>query len=138
MTLAMMLPMVWVAAQDDVAFTNYWQFQSFYNPAAAGRTGLLDINASYRMEMFGFEDAGQTMLIQGDLPMFFVPKAEIVEKNYAFSFGRYADVVQENDDGEPFEEKMMRLTSELAELFDQSHKLETDIRQKLEAIGYGI
>jgi type IX secretion system PorP/SprF family membrane protein len=76
LTLAMMLPMVWVAAQDDVAFTNYWQFQSFYNPAAAGRTGLLDINAAYRMEMFGFEDAGQTMLIQGDLPMFFVPKAE--------------------------------------------------------------
>ncbi len=38
LTLAMMLPMVWVAAQDDVAFTNYWQFQSFYNPAAAGRT----------------------------------------------------------------------------------------------------
>ena len=76
LTLAMMLPMMGVVAQDDVAFTNYWQFQSFYNPAAAGRSGLLDINGAYRMEMLGFEDAGQTMLIQGDLPMFFVPKAE--------------------------------------------------------------
>ena len=72
----MMLPMAWAEAQGDVAFTNFWQFQSFYNPAAAGRSGLLDINGAYRMEMLGFEDAGQTMLIQGDLPMFFVPKAE--------------------------------------------------------------
>ena len=76
LTLAVMLPMTWAVAQDDVAFTNFWQFQSFYNPAAAGRSGLLDINGAYRMEMLGFEDAGQTMLIQGDLPMFFVPKAE--------------------------------------------------------------
>ncbi len=63
-------------AQDDVAFTNFWQFQSFYNPAAAGRSALLDINGAYRMEMLGFEDAGQIMLIQGDMPMFFLPKAE--------------------------------------------------------------
>lgn len=65
-----------VTAQNDVAFTNYWNFQSFYNPAAAGRSGQLDIRGAYRMEMLGFENAGNTMLIQGDLPMFFVPKAE--------------------------------------------------------------
>lgn len=70
------VPMHRVVAQDDVAFTNYWNFQGFYNPAAAGRAGQLDIRAAYRMEMLGFEDAGQTMLIQGDLPMFFLPKAE--------------------------------------------------------------
>ncbi|MEE1288780.1 MAG: type IX secretion system membrane protein PorP/SprF, partial [Bacteroidaceae bacterium] len=63
LTLAVMLPMTWAVAQDDVAFTNFWQFQSFYNPAAAGRSGMLDINGAYRMEMLGFEDAGQTMLI---------------------------------------------------------------------------
>ncbi len=66
----------YMVAQDDVAFTNFWNFQSFYNPAAAGRSGQLDVKGTYRMEMAGFEDAGQTMLIQGDLPMFFVPKAE--------------------------------------------------------------
>ncbi len=67
---------LWAMCQDDVAFTNFWAFQSFYNPAAAGRSGLLDVRGAYRMEMLGFEDAGKTMLIQGDLPMFFVPKAE--------------------------------------------------------------
>ena len=74
--LSMVLPVMGAEAQDDVAFTNYWNYQSFYNPAAAGRAGQLDVRAAYRMEMLGFEDAGQTMLIQGDLPMFFVPKAE--------------------------------------------------------------
>ena len=62
-----------VKAQDDVAFTNYWAFQSFYNPAAAGAEGMLNVRAAYRMEMAGFEDGGKTMLIQGDMPMFFLP-----------------------------------------------------------------
>ena len=40
------------------------------------------------------------------------------------------------DDGEPFEEKMTRLTGELAEMFAKSHKLEEEIKQRLGAIGY--
>ncbi len=65
-----------VAGQDDVALTNFWSYQSFYNPAAAGRQKMLDVKGAYRMEMLGFEDAGQTMLILADMPMFFLPKAE--------------------------------------------------------------
>ena len=42
------------------------------------------------------------------------------------------------DDGEPFEEKMDRLTSELSEMFEKSHELENEIRNKLGAIGYEI
>ena len=76
MILVILLTAECVVAQDDVAFANFWSFQSFYNPAAAGRSGQLDVKGAYRMEMAGFEDAGQTMLIQGDLPIFFVPKAE--------------------------------------------------------------
>ena len=69
---------------------------------------------------------------------FFVSRQEIVDNDYSFSFGRYAEVVNEEDDGEPFEEKMIRLTGELSVLFAQSHELETEIRSKMEAIGYGI
>jgi hypothetical protein len=36
----------------------------------------------------------------------------------------------------PFDEKMTRLTSDLAEMFAKSHKLEDEIRQRLGAIGY--
>ena len=42
------------------------------------------------------------------------------------------------DDGEPFEEKMTRLTSELSEMFAKSHELEDEIRKKLGAIGYEV
>ena len=67
-----------------------------------------------------------------------VTTEEIAKQDYILTPGRYVGIEEQQDDGEPFEEKMARLTGELSELFDQSHKLEAEIRQKLEAIGYGI
>ena len=63
---------------------------------------------------------------------------EIAKQEYILTPGRYVGIEEQEDDGEPFEEKMARLTGELSELFAQSHTLENEIRQKLEAIGYGI
>ena len=42
------------------------------------------------------------------------------------------------DDGEPFETKMKRLTTTLGEQFAESHKLEKAIRKNLEGLGYGL
>ena len=42
------------------------------------------------------------------------------------------------DDGEPFEEKMARLTSEIAKCFEESNRLQEQIKKNLEAIGYGF
>lgn len=67
-----------------------------------------------------------------------VDTEEIAKQDYILTPGRYVGIEEQEDDGEPFEEKMSRLTSELSELFTQSHTLEDEIRQKLEAIGYGI
>lgn len=63
---------------------------------------------------------------------------EIAKQDYILTPGRYVGIEEQEDDGEPFEEKMSRLTGELSELFAQSHTLEEEIRQKLEAIGYGL
>lgn len=63
---------------------------------------------------------------------------EIGEQDFILTPGRYVGIEEKEDDGEPFEEKMSRLTGELSKLFAQSHVLEEEIRQKLEAIGYGI
>ena len=52
--------------------------------------------------------------------------------------GRYVSIADEEDDGEPFEEKMTRLTSELGDLFAESHRLEAGIREKLAGIGYNV
>jgi len=67
-----------------------------------------------------------------------VTTQDIAKQDYILTPGRYVGIEDQEDDGEPFEEKMSRLTSELSELFAQSHTLEEEIRQKLEAIGYGI
>ena len=69
---------------------------------------------------------------------FFVDKQEIVDNDYSFSFGRYCTVEAADDDGEPFDEKMKRLTAELSEMFAKSHELEDEIRRKLGAIGYEL
>ena len=61
---------------------------------------------------------------------------DISKQDYILTPGRYVGVEEKEDDGEPFEEKMTRLTSELAEMFDKSHELEAEIRRKLGAIGY--
>lgn len=52
--------------------------------------------------------------------------------------GRYVGIEEQKDDGEPFEEKMARLTLELSGMFKKSHELEREIRQKLGAIGYEV
>jgi type I restriction enzyme M protein len=41
------------------------------------------------------------------------------------------------DDGEPFDEKMKRLTTELARQFAESHELEETINKTLRGLGYG-
>jgi len=63
---------------------------------------------------------------------------EIAAQDYILTPGRYVGIEEQEDDGEPFDEKMKCLTSELSEMFARSHELENEIREKLGAIGYGI
>lgn len=64
--------------------------------------------------------------------------ADIAAQDYILTPGRYVGIEEQEDDGEPFEEKMTRLTSELSEMFKKSHELEDEIRKKLGAIGYEV
>ena len=63
---------------------------------------------------------------------------EIAKQDYILTPGRYVGIEEQEDDREPFEEKMTRLTGELSELFKRSHELEEEIRKRLGAIGYEI
>ena len=63
---------------------------------------------------------------------------DIAKQDYILTPGRYVGIEAQEDDGEPFDEKMARLTSELSDLFERSHELEDEIRRKLGAIGYEI
>lgn len=67
-----------------------------------------------------------------------VDTAEIAKQDYILTPGRYVGIEEQEDDGEPFDEKMTRLTGELSELFAKSADLQEEIRKQLGAIGYEV
>ena len=62
---------------------------------------------------------------------------EIHSHGHILTPGRYVGAVEIEDDGEPVEEKMARLTTALHEQTEQSAKLDKIIWANLEDIGYG-
>ena len=63
---------------------------------------------------------------------------DIAQQDFILTPGRYVGIPEKEDDGIPFEEKMKSLTSELSDLFRQSHELEEEIRKQLKGIGYEL
>ncbi len=62
---------------------------------------------------------------------------EIAAHGYVLTPGRYVGAEAVEDDDEPFDEKMKRLTGQLEEQFAESAKLEAQIRRNLKGLGYG-
>jgi type I restriction enzyme M protein len=62
--------------------------------------------------------------------------ADIAKHGYVLTPGRYVGAEEVEDDGEPFDEKMKRLTEQLASQFAESSKLERAIKERLESLGY--
>ena len=63
---------------------------------------------------------------------------EIAKQDFILTPGRYVGIAETEDDGEPFQEKMVRLTAELSELFSKSHELEDEISKQLKSIGFPL
>lgn len=59
---------------------------------------------------------------------------EIHSHGHVLTPGRYVGAEEVEDDGEPFEEKMKRLTAQLYEQFAESDKLEAAIKKNLESL----
>jgi type I restriction enzyme M protein len=66
-----------------------------------------------------------------------VTTEEIASHGYVLTPGRYVGAEEVEDDGEPFAEKMARLTEKLAEQFTESARLEVAIKDNLRGLGYG-
>ena len=62
---------------------------------------------------------------------------EIRSHGYALTPGRYVGAEEAEDDGEPFADKMQRLTSQLQEQIAAGRKLDTAINANLKKLGYG-
>ena len=63
---------------------------------------------------------------------------EVAKQDYILTPGRYVGIADVEEDEEPFDDKMKRLTGELAKYFEESNRLQDEIRRNLEAIGYGM
>lgn len=63
---------------------------------------------------------------------------DIANQDYILTPGRYVGIADVEEDDEPFDDKMKRLTGELSELFEESDRLQEQIKKNLEAIGYGF
>ncbi len=63
---------------------------------------------------------------------------DIQDQDFILTPGRYVGIAEQEDDGEPFDEKMKRLTTELSDLFAESHRLEEEIKKQLGSIGFSV
>jgi len=83
----------------------------------------------------GEKDAGE----YADVPGFCksAPLEEVRKHVYVLTPGRYVGAEAQEDDGEPFEEKMQRLTATLREQQAEAAKLDVAIAANLKELGYG-
>ena len=83
----------------------------------------------------GEEDAGD----YEDVPGFCKSATleEIQKHGHVLTPGRYVGAAPEEDDGEPFDEKMKRLTGDLREQMAEGRKLDEAIEANMKGLGYG-
>jgi type I restriction enzyme M protein len=83
--------------------------------------------------------AGEKQVEYQDIPGFCKSATpdDIRKHGHILTPGRYVGTAAVEDDGEPFEEKMARLTAELRGQMEESAKLDKLIWANLEEIGYG-
>ncbi len=63
---------------------------------------------------------------------------EIKTNDYVLTPGRYVGVEDSKEETMSFEEKMKSITSELSKQFEESHKLEEEIKNNMKAIGFEL
>jgi type I restriction enzyme M protein len=64
--------------------------------------------------------------------------AAIQKNDFVLTPGRYVGAEAEEDDGIPFADKMAALTSQLKAQFEESEKLEVQIKQNLAGLGFDV
>ena len=75
----------------------------------------------------------------GDIPGFCksAPLDEVRKHGHVLTPGRYVGAEAQEDDGEPFEDKMKRLTAQLREQQAEAAKLDAAIEANLKSLGFG-
>lgn len=56
-------------AQYDASFSHYWDLETYYNPAAAGKESKLNITGVYALDFAGYENNPRSFYLAGDMPV---------------------------------------------------------------------
>ena len=83
----------------------------------------------------GEKEAGEYADIAGFCKS--APLEEVRKHGHVLTPGRYVGAEAQEDDGEPFDEKMQRLTATLREQQAEAAKLDAAIAANLKELGYG-
>ncbi len=67
-----------------------------------------------------------------------VDTKEIARHDFVLTPGRYVGAAEQDDDGVPFDERMIALTGTLKQQMEESKSLDSDIRGALAEIGYDL
>lgn len=59
-----------VRAQYDPNFSHYFDMETSYNPAAAGKQSKINVTAAYALDFAGFENNPQTAYASADMPFY--------------------------------------------------------------------
>jgi len=62
---------------------------------------------------------------------------EVEKHRFVLTPGRYVGAEEQEEDDEPFEEKMERLTAQLREQMEEGRRLDAAIEENLKGLGYG-
>jgi len=83
---------------------------------------------------------GENNLEYKDIPGFCksATSEEVKKHDYILTPGRYVGFEEQEEDEEAFEEKMKKLTSELAKQMEESKKLDDEIKRNLEMLGWRV
>ena len=66
----LLIAVVGMRAQYEPSFSHYWAMETAYNPAAAGKSSLLNVSAAYNMTLAGFKRNPKTMYVGADMPLY--------------------------------------------------------------------
>ena len=122
--------------QDEILFIDAralgWMVDRMHR--ALTDEDIASIANTYHAWRSGSEESDYT-----DVPGFCrsVPLGEVRKHDYVLTPGRYVGAAPQEDDSEPFEEKMRHLVAQLRDQQAEGARLDTAIARNLETLGFG-
>lgn len=65
-------------AQNEVTFIHYWETETYFNPAAVGNSGLLNVGAAYTVDFSGSSVNPRAGYVGADMPLTMLPGGNAV------------------------------------------------------------